>query len=83
MNTVTPETEGFSSERLERISKTMQRYVGERKIAGTVTLIARHGRVVHFETCGMADIENGKFMQSDTYPATPNFRILTYQTLVA
>ncbi len=61
-----PEDLGFSSKRLARIDASMQRYVDEKKLAGIVTLIARKGRVVHFEKFGMADIEAGKPMQFDS-----------------
>jgi CubicO group peptidase (beta-lactamase class C family) len=44
----------------------MQRYIDEKKIAGIVSLIARHGEVVHFEKAGMADIESAKPMQLDS-----------------
>lgn len=66
MNIVTPESQGFSSQRLARIYTTMQRYVEERKFAGIVTLIARRGEVVHFDQVGMADIEAGEPMAADT-----------------
>jgi CubicO group peptidase (beta-lactamase class C family) len=66
MNIVTPESQGFSSQRLARIHATMQRYVEERKLAGIVTLIARRGEVVHFDQVGMADIEAGTPMAADT-----------------
>ena len=60
MKIVKPETQGFSSERKNRINAVMQRYVDEKKIAGVVSLIARHGDIVHFEKVGMADIEFGR-----------------------
>lgn len=66
MNIVRPETEGFSSERLSRINTVMQRYIDERKVAGIVTLIARHGNIVHFEKFGMADIEAERSMHFDS-----------------
>jgi CubicO group peptidase (beta-lactamase class C family) len=66
MNIVKPETQGFSSKRLDRINTVIQRYVAEKKIAGVVSLIARHGEIVHFEKAGMADIESGKAMQLDS-----------------
>ena len=66
MKIVKPETQGFSSERINRINAAMQRYVDEKKIAGVVSLIARHGDIVHFEKAGMADIESGKPMQLDS-----------------
>jgi CubicO group peptidase (beta-lactamase class C family) len=63
---VSPESVGFSSARLGRINTVMQRYVDERKLAGMVTLVARRGQTVHFETCGQADIATGAPMQLDT-----------------
>jgi CubicO group peptidase (beta-lactamase class C family) len=61
-----PEEAGFSAERLERINIGMQRYIDQKLIAGIVTLVARRGRVVHFERFGMQDIEAHKPMQLDT-----------------
>lgn len=72
MNTVAPEKVGVSSARLNRISKAMQSYVDERKLAGLMTMIARRGQVLHFECFGMMDIEADKSMHSDTI-----FRILS------
>src|SRR5690606_38950719 len=54
------------SERLVRINRVMQRYVDEQKLAGTVTLVARRGQIVHFEACGMAHIEATQPMELDT-----------------
>jgi hypothetical protein len=45
---VKPETVGLSSERLERIGKTVQRDIGDKRIAGVVTLVIRHGQVAWF-----------------------------------
>jgi CubicO group peptidase (beta-lactamase class C family) len=66
MNIAKPESVGFSSARLARINNVMQRYVDDRKLAGMVTLVARRGQVVHFETCGVADIATGVPMRHDT-----------------
>ena len=66
MNIVSPESVGFSSARLARINTVMQRYVDQRKLAGMVTLVARRGQTVHFETCGMADVATGTPMRHDT-----------------
>lgn len=57
MKTTTPEEAGFSSERLSHIAPTMQQYVDENKLAGIITLIARHGKIVHLEKVGMQNIE--------------------------
>lgn len=66
MKIVAPEELGFSHQRLARINTKMQRYVDENKLAGISTLIARRGKVVHFETFGMANIEAGQPMAEDT-----------------
>jgi len=66
MNTTKPEKLGFSSQRLARIHTVMQRYVDEGKLAGIVTLVARRNQVVHFEKCGMAEIETGQQMEFNT-----------------
>ncbi len=61
-----PESAGLDSERLERLSRTMQDAVAARRIAGAVTLVARGGRVVHEESFGMADVEAKAPMRTDT-----------------
>ena len=61
-----PEKVGLSSARLERINTLMQNYVDEEKLAGVVTMVARRGKVVHFERFGLMDIESKKPMQLDT-----------------
>ncbi len=70
--TVTPEQVGFSSERLDRIGPAMQRYIDARQIPGVLTVVARHGRVVHFESRGLMDIEANKAMTGDAI-----FRIMS------
>ena len=61
-----PEKVGLSSARLERINSLMQDYVDEGKLAGVVTMVARRGKVAHFERFGVMDIETRKPMQLDT-----------------
>jgi len=61
-----PEEVGLCTERLKRINKVMQSYVDENKVAGLVTMVARRGKVVHFECFGVRDIEANKPMQPDT-----------------
>ena len=62
---IRPEAAGFSSERLERIPKVMQRFVDRGDLAGALTLLARHGRVFHCATTGWMDIESRRPMQAD------------------
>jgi len=59
-----PEDAGMSSERLNRIGPVMQRYVDENKLPGMITMVARHGKVVHFEKYGLMDVD--KPMQFNT-----------------
>jgi CubicO group peptidase (beta-lactamase class C family) len=61
-----PESVGLSSERLERISVTVQRSIDDKRIAGAVTLVVRRGRVAWFKPQGMMDREAGKPMRADT-----------------
>lgn len=61
-----PEAAGMSSERLERISKVVQQSIEEKRIAGAVTLVARHGHVVWFKAQGMSDREASKPMRTDS-----------------
>ena len=63
---VTPESVGFSSERLERLHANMQKQVDDKKLAGVVTLLARHGKVVEEKAYGKKDIETGSPMTTDS-----------------
>ena len=47
-----PEEAGFNAERLKKLDEHMQAMVASGQIAGGVTLLARHGRVVHAKTFG-------------------------------
>jgi len=64
--TASPESVGMSSERLERIGVGMRRLIDAGKIPGTVTLVARRGKVVHFEAHGQRNVEAGLPMERDT-----------------
>ena len=61
-----PEQIGFSSERLARIHDMVQRHIDAHDISGAVTLVARNGKVAHFEAHGLADIEARKPMSKDS-----------------
>lgn len=43
---------GMCSKRLDRLTRAMQRYIDDQLLAGTVTLVARKGKIVHFEALG-------------------------------
>ena len=57
---------GLSEDRLERINDVMEDYIEAKKVAGTITLVARAGEVAHLGVHGMQDVEAGKEMQADT-----------------
>ena len=64
--TASPHEVGLSAERLEHISSAAQGFIDEGQLAGAVTVVARRGKVAHFEVHGMMDIEADKPMQKDT-----------------
>jgi len=63
---VKAETVGMASERLKRIGVGMRRLIDADKIPGTVTLVSRRGKVVHFEANGMRDVGKSLPMEKDT-----------------
>ncbi|MGC1451841.1 MAG: serine hydrolase domain-containing protein [Candidatus Sulfotelmatobacter sp.] len=60
-----PESVGLSTERLERIGTAVQHEIDEKRIAGAVTLVIRHGHVAWFKSQGMMDREAAKPMRPD------------------
>ena len=66
MTVVKPEVVGFSSERLERLHALIQGEIDAKKLAGAVTILARHGKVVEYKTYGVRDLATGAPMTRDT-----------------
>ena len=66
IRTTNPKKVGMSKARLERIEPAMQAFVDEQKLAGTLTLVARKGKVVHVEGVGYRDREAEAPMSEDT-----------------
>ncbi len=66
MTLIKPESVGFSSQRLERLHTFMQQAVDNHQVAGAVTILARHGKVVDYRTYGMRNIETKTPMTKDT-----------------
>jgi len=60
-----PESVGFSSERLKRLDAAMAKAVEDGRVAGMTTLLARHGQVVAFNTYGQASLAEGRPMAKD------------------
>ena len=61
-----PEDVGLSSERLARVNGWAQRLVDDGKLPGLTTMVLRHGKLVHFNTCGLADVKREKRLAPDT-----------------
>jgi len=61
-----PESVGFSSERLKRLHAQMQNEVDSKQLAGVVTLLARHGKIVDFQAYGKKDLASDAPMTKDT-----------------
>ena len=63
--TAKPEAVGLSSDRLERIATVVQHDIDDKRIAGAVTLVVRHGKIAWFKAQGMSDREAAKTMPPD------------------
>lgn len=61
-----PESVGFSTQRLERLHSLIQNEVDHKQIAGAVTILARHGKVVDYRTYGVRDMATAAPMTRDT-----------------
>ncbi len=61
-----PEEAGVSSQRLERLTQTMQRFVDNGELAGMVVLVARQGKLVYQKSFGMQDKVKGVAMSVDS-----------------
>ena len=59
-----PESEGMSSERLDRISNMIQSSIADMQIPGAVALVARNGKIVFHEAFGTKS-ENGDALEKD------------------
>lgn len=70
--TARPEDVGLSSVRLKKVTELMQRLIDAKAFTGAVTLVARQGRIAHFEAQGLMDLESRKPMEKDAI-----FRIMS------
>jgi len=84
---VEPETVGFSSERLAKVTEFVEREIAAGNLVGTVTLVARHGQVVHFEATGRNGLDDERPMETNalfrifsmTKPITTVAAIMLYE----
>ena len=63
---VDPAAVGLSAERLERLDAGMQAMVDDGRLAGVVSLLARHGKIAFADAAGVQDIESGRPMARDS-----------------
>jgi len=64
--TASPKAAGFDPARLEAMHATTRRFVDEGQHAGVITLLARDGKIVDFQTYGYRDTERQLPMERDT-----------------
>ncbi len=63
---VDPAEVGLSAERLARLDAGMQALVDDGRLAGVVTLLARHGKVAFADVAGVQDVGSGRPMARDS-----------------
>jgi CubicO group peptidase (beta-lactamase class C family) len=61
-----PESVGISSERLRRLDAAMKRLVDEKQVAGLVTLLERHGKIVNVNALGQLDVRKSDPVKKDS-----------------
>ena len=55
----------LSGDRLARIGQMIDRRIAAGEVPGAVTLVAQDGRIVHFETRGVLDVDSKKPLAKD------------------
>ncbi len=60
-----PEQVGLSTERLQRLTASINSYVKNDQLPGVVALVARRGKVAYLEAFGQRDRESGASMPED------------------
>jgi len=66
LDSAAPDDLGFSPQRLQRLSAALEHYVDSGQIAGSVTIVARHGKVAYLKAFGDRDRASHSPMQTDT-----------------
>jgi CubicO group peptidase (beta-lactamase class C family) len=61
-----PEDVGLSSRGLEHLRRHVQGYIDDGRLPGAITLVARHGKIAHFETYGQRDVAHSRPVEPDT-----------------
>jgi CubicO group peptidase (beta-lactamase class C family) len=63
---VSPESVGFSADRLDRLTTAIDHHIDQDILAGTVVLVARDDQIAYLQTAGMQDREQDIPIQSNT-----------------
>jgi CubicO group peptidase (beta-lactamase class C family) len=66
MPSANPEAVGFSTAGLDALQAEFRGLVDQKKLAGVTTLVARHGKVVHMDTYGVANATTGETLKPDS-----------------
>jgi len=61
-----PEDVGLSSAGMARLTHHIQAYVDAGKLPGAISMVQRRGKVVHFQTYGLRDVEAGPPVEPET-----------------
>ena len=66
LETTDPETVGLSSAGLAKVDAMIAEQIDAKQLAGAVVLVARHGKVAHFEAMGLKNIAAGEPLAKDS-----------------
>jgi CubicO group peptidase (beta-lactamase class C family) len=61
-----PDSVGISAQRLERLTAGMKQLVEQGKLSGVVSMVAKDGKIIHFEATGQQNIASGAPMRKDS-----------------
>jgi CubicO group peptidase (beta-lactamase class C family) len=61
-----PESHGVSPAKLAAAEQAVKDLIDKKEYAGAITLVARDGKIVEWQTFGLADLAKNKPMQKDT-----------------
>ncbi|MDA0591425.1 MAG: serine hydrolase [Planctomycetota bacterium] len=60
-----PEDVGMSSKKLAQVDDVFNELVEKKRLAGGIVIVARKGKIVHFESYGLADVKSKRPMGKD------------------
>ncbi len=61
-----PGSVGMNADKLQVVNEKMENLLAENRLAGGVVVVARRGKVVHFEAYGKRNLATGESMEKDT-----------------